>query len=361
MARENSLLPPRWIIATTVLIVSLWLILQLREIVTLIIVGYCLAYVLNPIVTILEEKKISRTVGTLFTFFVVILVVVAIIAIAGPILVREYHHMVSKLPEYSERISQYISPYFNQVLGLLGLPRLDFDKEGLSSLMKYVDVGSFRNIADTTFKALLKGYSVTLTVINFFLLPFITFYLCVDFKSIHKKGLEIFPPRYRSKVSRITNEIDYYVSAFLKGQLLVGLVLVVLYGLGLGFIGVDLWFLLALISGFGNIVPYLGFIIGIVLSSLMALVTFGSFTYVLYVWLVFVVVQGLEGIIITPRIQGDKVGISPLVIILAVLAGGKLFGVLGVFLAVPITAALRVLFKYFHQSMLSKSMSKITV
>ena len=112
--------------------------------------------------------------------------------------------------------------------------------------------------------------------------------------------------------------------------------------------GVDLWLLLAAISGFGNIIPYLGFIIGILLSSLMALVTFGDFTHVLWVWGVYAIVQALEGTVITPRVLGESLGLSPLVIILALFAGGQLFGLLGIFLAVPTAAALRVVVRHSY-------------
>ncbi|MFM1848455.1 MAG: hypothetical protein RL417_1929, partial [Pseudomonadota bacterium] len=91
------------------------------------------------------------------------------------------------------------------------------------------------------------------------------------------------------------------------------------------------------------------FLAGIILSSIMALVTFGDFSHVLQVWLVFAIVQGLEGTVITPRILGEKVGLSPLAVILALVVGGQLFGLLGVFLAVPAAAALRVLAGYLHR------------
>jgi predicted PurR-regulated permease PerM len=115
-----------------------------------------------------------------------------------------------------------------------------------------------------------------------------------------------------------------------------------------------LWFLLAVISGFGAIIPYMGFIIGIVLSSIMALATYGDFIHLVQVWVVFVLVQALEGTLITPRIVGDKVGISPLVVILAIVAGGQLFGLLGVFLAVPGAAVARVLLKHLHANLVTQ-------
>jgi predicted PurR-regulated permease PerM len=116
----------------------------------------------------------------------------------------------------------------------------------------------------------------------------------------------------------------------------------------LGLVGVDLWLLLAAIAGFGNMVPYVGTVSGILLSSVMALVTFGDFSHVFSVLGVFAAVQLIDGTIITPRIMGESVGLSPLVIILALFAGGQLFGLLGIFLAIPAAATLRVLVRHSY-------------
>jgi predicted PurR-regulated permease PerM len=123
----------------------------------------------------------------------------------------------------------------------------------------------------------------------------------------------------------------------------------VLYAIGLWAIGVELWILLAIISGFGAIIPYMGFLVGIVLSLVMALVTFGDLSHVLQVVGLFLIIQFIEGWVITPKIVGEKVGLSPIIVILAILAAGHLFGLLGVFLAVPGAAVLRVLLRHAHQ------------
>jgi predicted PurR-regulated permease PerM len=149
-------------------------------------------------------------------------------------------------------------------------------------------------------------------------------------------------------VGEIFKEIDGYVSSFVRGQIIVCAVLFVLYTIGLGILGVDLWLLLAAISGFGNIIPYAGFLVGIVLSSLLTLVTFGDLVHLLWLWGIYAVVQFLEGTFITPRILGESVGLSPLMVILALFAGGQLFGLLGIFLAVPAAAVLKVLGKHSY-------------
>ncbi len=156
------------------------------------------------------------------------------------------------------------------------------------------------------------------------------------------------PLTRRNKFLAICSEVDGYISAFVRGQAIVCSLLFVLYAVGLWLVGVDLWLLLAALSGFGNIIPYAGFMVGIVLSSLMALVTFGDLAHLIWVWVVYGVVQVLEGTFITPKVVGDSVGLSPLTVILALFAGGQLCGLLGVFLAIPAAAVLRVLGRFSY-------------
>jgi predicted PurR-regulated permease PerM len=191
--------------------------------------------------------------------------------------------------------------------------------------------------------ALLKGYSLTLTILNLLLLPFIVYYLALDLKRVHYSVLIWTPKQARRRIRTIARKIDVTISAFLKGQVTVALILSVLYVTGLGILGIEQWFVLGVISGIGSVVPYLGAIIGVTLSTLMTLATFGTVQSLLLVWGLYVVVQALEGTLITPRIVGDQVGLSPLLVILALFAGASLFGVLGVLFAIPVAASLRVL------------------
>ncbi|MCB0310362.1 MAG: AI-2E family transporter, partial [Bdellovibrionales bacterium] len=260
---------------------------------------------------------------------------------------REYQNLISNLPDYLSEAKQRVLPYLGKLRDYIPASVLS----GNLSESEFKEIASFGpNIANKVFSGIasvaLQGYSITLAITNLFLLPFIVFYLAVDFKRLHLALLQLFPVIKRAKVKSLFLEMDQYLAAFVRGQLLVCFILSILYAIGLGLVGVELWFLLGVVSGFGNIVPYLGFLIGIVLSTIMALVTFADLSHVLAVWAVFAVVQTLEGTFITPKVVGDKVGLSPLVVILAVIAGGTLFGLLGIFLAVPGAAVLKVLFSH---------------
>ena len=307
------------------------------------------SYIISPALNYLESKKISRSVGffIVFTLFILILVTLALTAI--PTLIEEASNLITKLPEYITSAREKTNLLILELKARSPEPIAKYlNNQTFKNLVPTFNEGYIQSILSGLFTALLKGYSVTLTVVNLALLPFIAYYLSVDFKKIHKTALILCPKRFRSSVKEICSQIDVLVSAFIRGQISVCTILFFLYATGLGFIGVELWFLLAVISGFGNIIPYFGFLLGIVLSTVLTLATFGDMSHLYQVWIIYASVQFLEGTFITPKIVGDKVGISPLVVILSIFAFGKIFGLLGVFLAIPIAASIKVIGYYAH-------------
>lgn len=344
---HDRLMPPLWVLTITVAILFIYMLTQLSEIVTLLVVGYSLAYLVNPALTRLNtEWKIRRELGFMMVCGSIVLLVLLLGIFAAPTLLDEYDSLTSNMGQYMERLSHRYQPAIKKLQSYL--PADWSDQDQLTKLYSKLPPLKGEVLAEASTWLLLtvsKGYTFTLTLINLLLLPFIVYYLAVGLPQLHSFIKALVPFRYRYSVVSVCKEIDGYIRAFVGGQVIVACILTVLYAIGLRIIGVELWFVLALITGLGNVIPYVGFMIGIVLSSLMALLTFGDFWHVVYVWIVYGVVQGLEGNLITPKIVGEKVGLSPLVVILAVVAGGKLFGLLGVFLAVPGAAVARVIMR----------------
>lgn len=350
----DSFMPPRWILTVTAVVGLVWLMMKLRELVVLVVVGYFIAYAIDPILERLQRKGISRIGG----FFIVFILMVAIVVLTGvtavPTIVYEFTKLSDNLNGYIETSRDKIVPLLQALQGNLPEPirnNLDLNdlKGSLATMMSHVSGDTVKKIGRTAINTLLRGYSLSLALLNIALLPFIVFYLAVDLPQIHGFFRNVVPLTKRSKVDRMFGEIDSYVSSFVRGQAIVCSILFGLYAIGLGFVGVDLWLLLAAITGFGNMIPYVGTMIGISLSCVMALVTFGDLTHVFWVLGVFATVQALEGMVITPRVMGESVGLSPLVIILALFAGGQLFGLLGIFLAIPAAATLRVLIRHSYR------------
>lgn len=346
----ESLMPPLWILTLLGCAVSLWILYQLKEIMVLLVVGYSIAYVIDPALDYLERKKISRTwgVGIIFAGFALVIAVLALTAV--PTIARQYTTLSTNLPDY-------ITTGKEKLLPLLERAKSYFPGEGGTPLdhLPPITGETLNKIFGGVLTALLGGYSITLTLLNLLLLPFIAFYIAVDFSPLHAEALLLFPASYRKKVRDLCQEMNHYVSAFVRGQITVCSILFLLYAAGLSLLGVQLWFLLAVIAGFGNMIPYLGFLSGIILSSIMALATFGDLSHMVKVWILFAIVQALEGFLITPQVIGEKVGISPLGIILAIFTGGQLFGLLGIFLAVPGAAIVKVIANHFHAWVLQRA------
>lgn len=351
---HDSFLPPLWILTIVAALTVAWLLVTLKELLVLLVIGYCIAYLMQPLIARLARRRVPPAIGFFIITAAVVLLMVVLAVTAIPTLLREYHRLVENLPMYLDVVEQRLSPYLGEFLELA--PPLFEEGQVLPfALLGQVDGAAVQTVLAGIGRALLQGYSITLAVLNVLLLPFIAFYLTIDFHAFHQRIVMLFPLRQRERVVAIAREIDGYVSAFVRGQFLVCSILFLLYAIGLAIVGVELWFLLAFIAGFGNLIPYIGFLIGIVLSSIMALVTFGDLWHLLQVWLVFGVVQFFEGMIITPSVVGDRVGLSPLAVLVALIVGGQLFGLLGVFLAVPAAAALKVLGRYLHGWVLARA------
>jgi len=327
--------------------------MRLKELFVLLLLGYFLAYAIDPFVSRLERRGLSRALG--FSF--VLVFVIGVLALAGitaiPTIIDEFQKLSTNLSSYVSTSRDKIGPLLDQARSLLPESiqnKVDFqDLSGsVVALLSQVSGDTLKKLGNTILATLMQGYSRALTLVNVALLPFIVFYLSVDLPRLHGFFLNLFPITKRANVARICGEVDLYVSSFVRGQALVCSILFVLYSIGLGLVGVDLWLLLAAIAGFGNMVPYVGTISGIILSSVMALVTFGDFTHLFWTLGVFGGVQVLDGTLITPRVMGESVGLSPLIIILALFAGGQLFGLLGIFLAIPAAATLRVLARHSY-------------
>lgn len=352
---NESLLPPLWVLTIAVVCGVIWLISELREIVVLLVVGYAIAYVIDPILDWLEKRKISRPFGVIFISLLAVLIIGLLALTALPTLADQYQHLVEQLPAQMGKLRQITLDATHGAISLLPQSmQASLDQDTLLNQLPTPDGAMLQKLITGLTAALLSGYSIALTLLSLTLLPFIVFYLAVDFDRFHQWFLSILPKQSRKKFAAIASEINLYVSAFVRGQLIICSILFLLYALGLGIVGVKLWFLLAVLSGFGQIVPYLGFVVGIVLSSVMALATFGDLTHLFLVWGVYAAVQGLEGFLITPRVLGESVGLSPLLVIIAIFAGGQLFGLLGIFLAIPAAAAIRVLLQHAHSFMLNK-------
>ncbi len=205
-------------------------------------------------------------------------------------------------------------------------------------------------IAQTILSSVTKsGLVIVNWLMNFLLIPVVTFYLLRDWDIITQRVSELIPRPYYRTVSQITADANSVLSSFLRGQLSVMLALGTIYTIGLWLIGIELSLLIGMGAGLISFVPYLGTIVGLIAGVIAALVQFGDINHMVYVLIVFGIGQLLEGFVLTPWLVGDRIGLHPVAVIFSVLAGGQLFGFVGVLLGLPLAAVIMVLLRHGHE------------
>ena len=256
------------------------------------------------------------------------------------------------MPEYLTLLQTNLVPWLNSV----GLPVEFFDLSTLKQALAnyWAEVGQ---LAGGVFGYMTRsGMAILQWLVNLVLVPVVTFYLLRDWDIIVARFREILPRSYANKVIQLSLECDEMLAAFIRGQLMVMFALASIYTVGLSMIGLELSLLLGVVSGVVSFVPYLGLIVGISLAGLAAFLQFHEWLPVLMVVIVFGVAQVVEAVVLTPRFVGERIGLHPVAVIFAVLAGGQLFGFTGVLLALPAAAVIMVLLRHAHQRYLDSQL-----
>lgn len=327
------------------LLVLAWVAFAVKEVTSLLLLSYVLALLLDPPISRLERKGISRSLSLFALYMTVFLLICAALAFVIPALLNEYSTLIEVLPDY---IRAFVVKLQESLTRWPALQRKLNPDEAWNAIREYsalVGPEHLKRVGSALGETLLSGYSITLTVLNLTLLPFFVYYLTSDLSKIHAFLGSFLPRRRRLEIAEVGEQIRGHVYVFFKGQLTVACILTLFYILGLLLIGLPSAIVVGLISGLLSVVPYLGVATGIVLSLVITVVTDPGWWPVLKVLIVFSVVQTLEGTVLTPRIVGESLGIHPLGVMLALIIGGQLLGLLGLIIAIPAAAALRVLFR----------------
>jgi predicted PurR-regulated permease PerM len=296
------------------------------------------AYVCQPLVTKLSGNKISRTTASLTVMLVALGTFIVILLILFPLLSSEITLFVSRLPDLLDTIQTRLLPLIEKQLGV----ELRWDAAVLKSIIvdHYQTAGS---VAGKVIPWLTGGGAVLINlVLNLLLIPLVMFYLLRDWPQLLMKMDALLPRLWYSKTRQIVMEIDAMLGQFMRGQLLVILLMCVYYVFGLWLVGVEFALPIGLVSGLLVFIPYVGMMVGVGLATLVALGQFEVWSAVIWVWLVFGIGQAIEGVIVTPRLVGERIGLHPLAVIFSLLAFAQLFGFVGVLLALPIAAAILV-------------------
>jgi len=335
-----------------------WVLQRLTPVLLPLAIAGIMAYLLDPVVDFLERRKIQRGVGILLVYLTGVGVVAGTSALVIPQLIVQTRELAQDIPSYGTNIIAKVEAWkTNSTLGKKFEAKLDAKKfreiwesdlakpvqDWLSKLAPAVS-GWFVSQASrvASWVGLLIGIAMV---------PVYLFYLLLEKRGITKSWTDYLPlheSRWKQEAVFIIQQINDYLILFFRGQVLVALCDGILLTVGFTLIGLNYGLLLGMVAGMLSIVPFLGVAISIVPAVLLAVVQFNDWLHPLLVVATFGIVQFLEGFFISPKIMGDRVGLHPLTIILAVMIGTTLMGgIIGGILAIPLTAALRVLmFRY---------------
>ena len=326
-----------WIAA---FVVFVGFLLVFRQILLPFVAGMALAYALDPVADWFERRGFSRLAATLtiLVLFVVVLVVVTVLI--APILANQLAEFIARVPVYVEKLQGLFTSFLDS-----GVSRyFGFDSTTIrGSLSGLMSQGAVWLTALLT--SLWNGGRALLTVLSLFVVtPVVAFYLLYDWDRMVARVDALLPRDYAPEIRRLAGEIDVTIAAFVRGQLLVCVILGAFYATGLVLVGLNFGFLIGLVAGLLSFIPYVGFSVGFIVSIGVALVQF------LPGWLsigatiaVFILGQFLEGYVLQPRLIGERVGLHPVWLLFALFAFGLLFGFVGLMIAIPAAAAVGVL------------------
>ncbi|PWG64966.1 AI-2E family transporter [Spiribacter halobius] len=322
------------------------LIYLLRPILTPFLVAALLAYLADPLVDRLQRLHLGRTPAVVVVFLVLTGILTGIVLLLIPLVGHQIDILQRQIPALIDWLQQTALPWLQSRLGVdPGV--LDLERIRSAITEHWRSTGNIA--ADLVARATRSGLALAGLLATLALIPVVTFYLLRDWDVLLARIHALLPRRIAPQVARLAGECDEVVAAFLRGQLLVMLALGVFYAAGLWLVGLQLAVLIGLISGLAAIIPYLGFVVGILAASLAAVFQFSDWLVpLLLVWAVYLAGQALEQMLLTPVLVGDRLGLHPVAVIFAVLAGGQLFGFVGVLIALPVAAMVMVLLRHAH-------------
>ncbi len=335
----------KWLILALVLS-SGWLIYLLAPVLTPFLFSMLLAYLGDPLVDRLERLGLSRTLSVVVVFIVMVSSGLAMVVVLLPALQNQIAVLIQNIPVAIDWSQQWLLPKISSLFSTEEFP-IDVPAVKAALMAHWAEVGSVaKNIMGHIGRS---GQVIAAWVTYLLLIPIVTFYLLRDWDILIANVHDLLPRAVEPTVVKLAREIDRVLAEFLRGQLTVMAALGTIYIVGLSLVGLDLAFIVGLLAGVVSFVPYLGVIVGVIVAGLAALVQFHDVFHIVAVVAVFGTGQLLEGMVLSPLLVGDRIGLHPVAVIFAVLAGGQLFGFLGVLLALPVAAVIVVLLRYSKQ------------
>jgi len=335
----------RWQLLALAVIVGavLWL---LAPVLTPFVIAAMFAYLFDPLVERMRKLRLGRGAATGIVFLVLTLLLILVLLWLVPYLQHQVSTLVRRLPEWIGWLQTDAVPWLNARFDMeLEAP----DVQQLVAVLQqhWKEAGGLA--AAVLAQVSKSGFALVTWSVHVLIVPVAFFYLLRDWRSMIGHIHDLLPRSIEPVVARLAHESDETLGGFLRGQLSVMIVLGVLYAIGLFAIGIDVGPLIGIIAGLISFVPYLGAITGVLMGAVAAFVQYHDWMHVAGVLIVFGVGHVIEGYVLVPRLVGEKIGLHPLAVIFAILAGGELFGFLGVLLALPVASVAMVVLRYVHE------------
>jgi len=340
---EGKKLTKRWLWGLGIIAFVLIAGWRLKNLFTLSLLSFLTAYVLNPLVTRLERLRfINRMAATIITLFGLLVGFLAVMLVIVPEVVSEFQLFIARVPGFVDRAQAVIIPWieerFDVAVPLSAADVLAQFNEEINDIAPKI-IGPITNFVAQAFN---RTFSAVLTIVATLMFPVFLFFLLKDFPKVLEAVDGLIPRANLAGFHRLIHEVDESLSAFLHGQFMVMLVLGTLYAIGYSLVGIPVAIGVGLLTGMLCFIPYVGAATGFVIALFLAILAFGGPGMILGVIVVFATVQIIDATFVTPKILGGQLGLRPLWIIVALMAGAELFGFIGVLLAVPAIAVLKV-------------------
>lgn len=322
-----------WLAVGVAGLALLWL---LSPVLTPFIVAAVLAYALHPAVEWLASRRVPRLVAVVLVEVAMIVSLMLVLLLMVPILSKELPLLREQIPLLADRLNQNVVPWLQQ----WGV-NVALDTASIKAfVLKYLDANLEEWLATVLSSARIGGSIVLALIGNAILVPVVLFYLLIDWPQLVRRAEGLVPPRLLPTVQGFLAECDAVLGQYLRGQLLVMVILAVGYSIGLALFGFDLAVPVGVFTGLAIFIPYVGYGLGLLLALLAGVLQFGSWYGLIAVAVVYGIGQVVESLVLTPRLVGERIGMSPLTVIFSLLAFGHLFGFVGVLIALPVSALL---------------------
>lgn len=336
----------RWVPATVLTVATLWLLYLAGRVALIpVLTSFALAYLLEPSVGSLIRRGISRSISALVVLVGVTAAMGAFLAFVVPNLWNEgvkatskaSHYFTPENAKYTRAAIRQASPFVDRVIGW--------------RVEEFIrDPAVAMGISSTWLAGGLSGFLARATEwLDLLVIPFFVYYILVGAHAWRASFEDLIPPRFQPPMKRLFDEVGRILQSYVRGQLLIALIMAGLYAVGFLALGVPAWAGLAAISGLLNIIPYVGTLSGMVLAGAFKFSEAGNWWQVAGVISVFAVVQAIEGYFLTPRILGGRLNLHPMAVFLGLLIGGKMFGLLGILLAIPVVAVAKVFLMFARE------------